>query len=82
MWMDRRKNSFERRVYEWVDEKSLYKVMSRKPTENRTREPKGDVWIIIYMYILCTNILIIIIMLIMLYMHYITIIIYFITILI
>ena len=50
MWMDHRKNSFERRVYERVDEKSLYKVMSHKPTENRTREPKGDVWIL-YIYI-------------------------------
>ena len=31
------------RVSELVDVKSLYKVMSHKPTENRTREPKGDV---------------------------------------
>ena len=40
------KNSFERSVYESVHEKRIKWVMSHKPTENRTREPKGDTWII------------------------------------
>ena len=35
------KNSYERCAYESVDEKSLYKVMSRKTTKKRTHAFKG-----------------------------------------
>ena len=38
--MDHRKNSYERRVYEWV----ILNFQVIKTTESRIQEPKGDVW--------------------------------------
>ena len=37
----KKKNSYERRDYESVDEKSLSKAMCRKRTKKRIREVKG-----------------------------------------
>ena len=48
MWRDHRKKNYERRVYESVDDRSLFWDISLKSMGSRYQEPKGYIYRNIY----------------------------------